>query len=267
MNRIKIKNNRRQSESWKLAALGLLITLFLTSHTAAASNFNITPINIFLDPQTKIEKLTVTNNGEDDLTVQLKAFRWTQDEKGQELYEDTKDIILSPKIATLKKDEEKIIRVGTHLKSDLSEKTYRIFVEEIPNADREELKGTTIQMYLKIGVPLFLSPIKKDQKGAIETITLQKGKAAIKIKNKGNQHLIVNNIQVRGLNPQGQEIFSQDLSGWYILSGVSKIFETTLPENICQDIGSLKVEVKTNNKNINFQAQLPVEKTMCGQSI
>ncbi|MEW6186545.1 MAG: fimbria/pilus periplasmic chaperone [Thermodesulfobacteriota bacterium] len=250
---------------WGMGSLGFLLTLILASY-AAAANFDIKPIKIYLDPQMKIEKLTITNGNEENLTVQIKAYQWTQDEKGQDIYQETKDLIVFPKLATLKKDEVKIIRIGTNLNPGSMEKTYRLFIEEIPNSEKVETKGATVKMYLRIGVPLFFSPFKKEEKGTIQTVRLQKGKAEIKVKNQGNLHLQVSNVQVKGENTQGKEIFSQELGGWYILSGFSKAYEVSIPQEVCTHMTKLHIEVKTNN-NIVFKEQIPVEKKMCGQAI
>jgi len=260
-----MKSSWRQVEILKRPGVVFLLTFSLAGY-AMAANFDIKPIKIFFDDQTKIEKLTLKNVSEDNFTVQIKAYKWTQDEKGKDVYQDTNDLIIFPKIATLKKEEEKIVRIGTNLGSDSLEKTYRIFVEEIPSGEKEDTKAATLHMYLKIGVPIFISPVKKDEKGSIEAVKLQKGKAEIKVKNQGNAHFVVTAIQVRGMNPQGKEIFSGDLGGWYILSGLSKAYEISIPLDVCKNMTRLNIEVKTNT-NIIFKEQLQVEKAMCGKPI
>lgn len=261
----KNKNSWKQLRPWGITAFGFIMILFLAGHTAAA-NFDIKPIKIFLDPQSKIEKLTLKNLSEEELTVQIKGYLWTQNKKGQDIYEETKDLIIFPRIATIKTEEEKLIRIGTNLNSGAIEKTYRIFVEEIPSGHKIDSKGSTVHMYMKIGVPIFISPVKKEEKGMIEAVNLQKGKAEIKVQNTGNLHFMVTAVQIRGVNTQGNEIFSQTVSGWYILSGLSKAYEVAVPQDVCKNMTKLNFEVKTNN-NITIKEQLPVEKVMCGQPI
>lgn len=250
---------------WEIAVFGFLMALFLAKNGAAA-NFDIKPIKIFLDPQSKIEKLTLKNINEETLTVQIKGYQWTQNEKGQDVYQETRDLILFPKITTIKKEEEKIIRIGTNLNSGSTEKTYRIFVEEIPSGEKMETKGSTIHMYMKIGVPVFISPVKKVEKGTIEAVNIQKGKAEIKVQNNGNLHFMVNVVQIQGVDGQGKDIFSTAVDGWYILSGESKAYEIAIPQEVCKNITRLNIEVKTNNNHI-FKELAPVEKPMCGQPI
>jgi fimbrial chaperone protein len=250
---------------WTMTVFGFFMALFL-AHNAPAANFDIKPIKIFLDPKSKIEKLTLKNINEDDLTVQIKGYQWTQNEKGQDIYQETKDLILFPRITTIKKEEEKIIRIGTNLHSGSKEKTYRIFVEEIPSGEKIESTGSTIHMYMKIGVPVFISPAKKEEKGMIEAVNIQKGKAEIKVQNNGNLHFMVNAVQLQGVDSQGKEIFSTAVDGWYILCGESKAYEITIPQDKCKNIIRLNIEVKTNNNNI-FKELVPVEKPMCGRPI
>jgi P pilus assembly chaperone PapD len=108
--------------------------------------------------------------------------------------------------------------------------------------------------------------VKKEEKGTIEAVHLQKGKAEIKVQNKGNLHFLVTAVQIKGENTQGKEVFSTVIGGWYILSGLSKAYEVSIPQDVCSKMDKLTIEVKTNN-NVIFKEQLQVEKPMCGQSI
>jgi fimbrial chaperone protein len=263
MNLIKLKRNQGLLKILKRTTLVFLLTFSLAGHTAAA-NFEIKPIKIFFDARSKIEKLTLKNVSEDNLTVQIKAYKWTQDEEGQDLYQDTNDLIIFPKIATIKKDEEKIIRVGTNLRSGSIEKAYRIYVEEIPSGEKKDIKAATLHLYMKIGVPVFISPDNKNEKGTIEAVKLRNGEAEIMVKNQGNLHFVVTGLQVKGVNPQGQEIFSKDVGGWYLLSGTSKTYEISIPADACKKMMRMNIEVKTNN-NFVFNKNLMVEKVMCGK--
>jgi fimbrial chaperone protein len=264
MKMIKAKNRRLSFELIKFSFLAIGLTLFLAEY-ASATNFTVSPIKLYLAPKTSITKLILTNGDERDCDVQIKVFQWNQDEKGQEAFTETKDIIIYPQIATLKKGEEKIIRIASKLKPGLQEKTYRIFVEEIPSKEKEEVTGSAIRFLLNVGVPLFISPLKKEEKGAVEGFSLQNGKAEVKVSNQGSQHFVIKDVLFRGLDKEGKEIFSKDLSGWYLLSGAAKAYETTLSKDVCTDVKSLKVEVNTDMQKMNLKELLPVQKTMCGQ--
>ncbi len=259
------RKHHRGNKGWLVVPLGILMAS-LVGQSAEAASFNIKPIKIIMDQQTRIEKLVVKNIGEEPLTVQIKAYQWTQNPEGQDVYLETRDLIVFPKLTTIHKDEEKIIRVGTNLPAGPAEKTYRLFVEEIPSKEKKEEKGSNLHMYMKVGVPLFISPVRKEDKGAIEGVKVQKGKAEIRVRNQGNQHFIVHAVQVKGENLQGQEIFSKEINGWYVLNGLARSYELEIPKEVCPQISRMRIEVITHN-NLVFKEQVPMEKAMCLPSI
>jgi fimbrial chaperone protein len=213
---------------------------------APGATFDIHPTRIFLDGKTKLEKLIIKNVGDSDFPVQVKAYKWTQDEKGDDLYEETEDIITFPKILSVKKGEEKVIRIGTNTTVGAVEKTYRIYVEEIPSPE-QSTEGANVRLYMKVGVPLFMKPAKNEEQAEIESFSMKNGQVAIKVRNRGNAHLIATHINLSGEDGQGKSSFSQEIGGWYILGGAFKTYEIEIPTEACQKTTKLNVEVKTNN--------------------
>jgi P pilus assembly chaperone PapD len=143
----------------------------------------------------------------------------------------------------------------------MQEKTYRIFVEEMPSPDKET-QGATIRMFMKIGIPVFINPPRIEDRPDIRNITMRDGKVAIDVSNGGNSHFMVTGINVQGEDSQGKDRFNRDIGGWYLLSGSSKVYETSIPQETCGTITSLTVELKTNKTTI--KRKMPVEKAMCG---
>ncbi len=221
-----------------------VLVLFLLSGTCApAANFDIQPIKIYLDAKTRIEKLTIRNVSDNDFPLQIRVLKWAQNEKGEDVYSQTDEIIFFPKILTLKKGDEKIVRIGTNLMPGATEKTYRVYVEEMPS-DSKVKEGATVRMYMKIGIPIFIAPVKKEEKGRIESVALKDGKASVKITNMGNVHFVPTSISLAGENEKGAKIFGKELSGWYILNGFSKSFDTAVPKEVYADLKRLEVKVK-----------------------
>jgi hypothetical protein len=60
---------------------------------------------------------------------------------------------------------------------------------------------------------------------------------------------------------KGEEVFTKELSGWYLLSGVSKLYTTSIPQEVCKGLSKLDVEVKTDRFNLN--GKLDVDQAMC----
>ena len=113
----------------------------------------------------------------------------------------------------------------------------------------------------RFGVPIFVKPLKEEVKGEIEKVELSKGVLNALVKNIGNTHFIINSIDIKGKNAKGEEIFSKELSGWYLLSGVSRLYTTSIPQEVCKDLSKLDIEVKTDRFNLN--GKLDVDQAMC----
>jgi fimbrial chaperone protein len=106
-----------------------------------------------------------------------------------------------------------------------------------------------------------VKPLKEELKGEIEKVDLSKGVLNALIKNKGNIHFIIQSINIKGKNMKGEEIFSKELSGWYLLSGVSRPYTVTIPEETCKALSRLDIEAKTDRLKLN--GKLDVDQAMC----
>lgn len=239
--------------------IGPIFWLFFTASIAFSGEFRVTPIRLDFDRGAKSGVITIVNEGEDKLNVQMRAFEWSQDAEGKDQYTETNDIIYFPRIMSLDKKEEKIIRAGIKMPATAKEKTYRLFIEEIPQPKKDE--GVNVAIAIRFGIPIFVKPLKEELKGEIEKVDLSKGVLNALIKNKGNTHFIIHSIDIKGKNEKGEEIFSKELSGWYLLSGVSRPYMVTIPEGTCKALSRLDIEAKTDRFKLN--GKLDVDQTMC----
>jgi fimbrial chaperone protein len=211
----------------------LSVIIILLPSFVTAGSFKAVPVKLYLDARSRTEVLKITNEGNEKVTVQLNAKEWTQDEQGQDVYEDTKDIVFFPMIADIEKGEERIIRVGYQGQKQMQEeKTYRLFVEELPVSKPGEM---ALKFALKLGIPIFIQPLKETVAWSINGVDLSKGRLTVKVKNSGNTHFVVNTIKAVGLDGSGKEVFSRYINGWYTLAGVSKPFGMTVSYEECMN--------------------------------
>jgi fimbrial chaperone protein len=92
------------------AALAVLFVLVPTY--SIAGSFRATPLRLFIDAKAKTTVLKITNEGDEKVTAQIDAKTWSQDEAGRDIYGETADIVVFPRITTIEKGETRIIRVG-----------------------------------------------------------------------------------------------------------------------------------------------------------
>lgn len=241
------------------AIAAVLSLLFLTPFLAQGGEFRVTPIRLEFDLRARSGVVTVVNEGEDKLNLQIRAFEWAQNGEGKDEYRETGDLIFFPRLMTLDKKEERVIRAGIRVPATTREKTYRLFIEEIPSPRKGE--GASVAIAIRFGVPVFAKPLKEEIKGEVERLELVGGRFSVAVSNKGNAHFIIQSIDLKGRNEGGQVIFSKEIAGWYLLSGVSRNHTTSIPFEVCKSLSNLEVEVKTDR--FTLSRKLDVHEALC----
>lgn len=237
-----------------------LLSSLLFPSLAFTGDFRVTPIRLILDKDARSGVINIVNEGQEALQVQLKAVEWIQDEEGKDKYIETKDVIFFPKIMKIQPTETRIVRTGIKILRPDREKTYRLFIEEIPGPKKENA-GATIQVAFRFGVPIFVKPFEEEISAKLESLTLSKGTLNVKIKNTGNSHFTINTVVVKGLTSEGGEVFSRELTGWYLLNGVTRSYTLFISQEDCEGLAQIQVEVKTDPLSLN--GKMDVTKSMC----
>ena len=84
----------------------------------------------------------MVNEGEESVTVQLEAMEWSQDANGVDQYFTTKDLVIFPKIVSLVKAEDRIIRLGYQGRPAIArERTYRIMYKNCQSRHPDRLES------------------------------------------------------------------------------------------------------------------------------
>lgn len=244
-----------------LLCFGVMLFLLFPA-VSYSGQWRVAPIWITLDQRAKSSVVTILNDGDDTVHLQGKAMEWTQDSKGKDVYQETNDLIFFPRILTLKKGEQKIIRAGTRLPATSSEKTYRLFIEEIPQPKTDTTDATQLTVAIRFGIPVFVKPLKEELAADLASVTFLKGVVNADVKNTGNTHFRISEITLRGTNAQGEETFTEKLNGWYLLAGASRGYSISVPAEKCGKTRFLDLSVSTTT-NITLNRQLNVDTSQC----
>ncbi len=245
-----------------LFALLLPAVVFSAGTTSHAQGFDVQPVKVFFNGRTRAEKLVVTNVSGGDLSLQVQAFAWAQDKDGEDVYDETSDIVIFPGILMIPRDEQRIIRLGAAHGPSSREGTYRVYLEELPIGARESSgAGAGVRLMLRVGIPVFVSPVNNPDKKASGSLTMEKGKAVVRVHNDGNTHLIIQSIRITGRDARGAEVFSKDLKGWYVLGGASRTHVTDILPATCRKLSEIHALVRTTKNSI--EETLPVTGGMC----
>lgn len=227
-----------------------------------AANFSINPNRLLFSPKTRSALLTLPNQNPEALRFQLSLFAWDQSPTGEMQLTPTADLVVFPTLLTLAPGESRHIRVGPATPFAATEKTYRIFVEELPPLVTPEGPPTGIRIVTKMGIPIFLQPATVIQQGHISSLAVRHGTLSFQVHNTGNVHVVEQAIRVKGFGATADSLFEHQVAGWYVLAGGFRIHALELPKDACAKIRALAIEIQTEGKTL--QERFDVPSGACG---
>jgi len=204
--------------SWCAAVLPAL----LFPVTALAGSFAVTPIRLDFAPSVRTGAITVVNSDTRPLGFQVKLLRWTQNAKGEDVYEESRDLTYFPRLMTLAPETRRVIRLGTQTAAPEVEASYRLAIEEMPGP-RDDTTGSAVAVQVRFAVPIFVAP--QQPKVSTELVNLARGDKALHftLANRGNQHVKLEELALM----RGDQMVSS-ASGWYVLPGAQREFSVEL---------------------------------------
>jgi fimbrial chaperone protein len=228
-----------------------------TSRPASASNFNVNPTQIFLSAKTTSAMVTVRNESDTPLRFQLSVSAWEQSPTGELVLTPTDDIVFFPGLLTLGPKEERRVRVGRVTAPADTEKTYRIFIEEMPPLEAVGTAGgAAVQVLTKMGIPIFVRPARETATASVSNLEQHDGALHFSLSNGGSVHYVPQQVVVRGL-AGSEQLFEQKLDSWYVLSGGHRDFAAAVPADTCARVTSLVVEVLVNSSKLSQTLESP----------
>jgi fimbrial chaperone protein len=129
----------------------LAAALCVAASPAAASTLRVDPIKVEISADRKIASIRVENEENVPVAVRSYCLAWSQP-GGEDKYEESDALIVSPPVATIAPGATQVIRVGLRPGTP-SRGAYRLIVEEIPPAET----GGGIHVALRLSLPLYVS--------------------------------------------------------------------------------------------------------------
>jgi len=211
---------------------------------------------------------SVINTGKEKIDFQVSLMEWSQDETGKDVYAETKDIVFFPKVMSVEPNAQRAIRIGLKGPIALKEKTYRIFVQEIPTPKKSAEDPTVkikagVTIAFRFAMPIFVKPARPQEGFAVGGIDMARGTVQALIKNTGNVHVKLRSVKFSGKNDAGEEIFSKEVAGWYILQGLSLPYKADIPQELCGKLAKMDVSAQTEKDTAT--GTFNVQSAMCAQ--
>jgi fimbrial chaperone protein len=241
--------NRCAKTASRLASL--LLALAVAGH-AAAGEFVINPLRLTLDRSARASEIVVRNDDKAPLRLQVEAMRWTQDAQGVDRYEPSDGLLYFPRTMEIPPGESRIVRVGVRGTPVTSEDAYRLFIEELPPASTssEQVQGTSLRIFLRIGVAVFVAPVQPDRKAEITGLAIAGRQGEWSVKNAGNVHIRADQIEVAGLSRDGGRLFVTPFADRYFLPGVTRTMRFEVPADACSALATVEASVLADRVNL-----------------
>jgi fimbrial chaperone protein len=237
--------------------ISFLVTIVWLAPVEAS--WRVAPVKIVFDASSRSDVVTITNAGDTPLSFKVSVHKWLQDEDGQDKYQPTSDVVFFPKQLIVAPKSERVIRAGIKVPAVTSEKAFRLFIKNIP--DQKQSNPNTVAISVRFGIPVFVKPIEEKITGTIADTNMANGKVSVRIKNLGNSHFRINSIIFNGQPDTGDLLFSQEITGGYLLQGSSRVFSTVIPHELCRQ--SKKIDIQVVADDIEFNGQIDVDSSMC----
>jgi fimbrial chaperone protein len=228
---------------WKVSPCLLAVVALLHPGETAAATYTVNPTRVYLNARAGSALVTLKNESIEPLRMQVKVQRWAQGLDGEMQLSATEDLIVFPALLTLKPGEERKIRVATAVPFGAVEKTYRIYVEELPPTTEEKAEGASVKILTRMGVPVFLQPARPQAAALLREVSLSNGRLTFQLVNSGNSHYLPSSVTVRGFAASGAAVSDWPINAWYVLAGGARAFSVALDTPACERVRSLLVEV------------------------
>ncbi|MCS6778507.1 MAG: molecular chaperone [Geminicoccaceae bacterium] len=134
--------------------VGLVVVSNVSGEGPWAATLGVSPTRLELVPGRPAAALTVTNDGDAPLLLQVETFAWRSGPASEEL-EPTRAIVAVPPMVRLAAGERQIVRVARRsTEPPAVEETYRVLVTEVPQTEG----AGGVRLALRISLPVFVTP-------------------------------------------------------------------------------------------------------------
>lgn len=241
-----------------LLRAALLASTVAASSGARAADLGISPVLVRLSREEPSALITLHNAGSTPTRMTVKVYAWSQDERGEMTLAPTTDVVAFPPILEIAADASRNVRVGTTLSPAAEERSYRLFLEELPAARNEEI--TRVQVLSRIGIPVFVEPSSPSAKLVVADPVFSPGKVVVALENRGNAHARPIAVHLELTDGGGKPVLQKELEPWYVLPQGRRVYEIPLAEGTCAAAQALSLDVRFEvGEPLHRTVQIPLE--------
>jgi fimbrial chaperone protein len=240
--------------SGALRIAGLCVMAAMMSEVASAAEWNVDPVLVKLSSEQQSAAIIIRNDSDHASSIQIQVVAWSQ-LNGKDVYVPTRDLVVSPPIATIPPKSDQVVRVALRRTADTTkELMYRINLQELP--PQQDPGFTGVQVALRIGLPVFVQPLQGNAKAKMHWQVSRAADNHLKVvmQNQGNAHVKVSDFSL--YSGGSTQAIGSDTVASYVLPGQSH--EWLLKPSSTKKIadGRLHLKAFTDAENIDTELDL-----------
>jgi fimbrial chaperone protein len=125
---------------------------------ANAGAFSVTPVRIFFSPRERAVAITVSNEADVPVALQVSLYEWGQKADGSDDLAPTDDLILAPPLIRLAAKAQQVVRLALLRAPDSARQlSYRMILREVPEALGPRASSMDVPVALALSLPVFVS--------------------------------------------------------------------------------------------------------------
>ena len=137
----------------RLLTILSLLAFVLMAQVAQAASLSVSPIRLDVPAPGSSGSMTLRNEAALPVNIQIRIFKWVLKD-GEDFYEETDNVVATPPVATVPPGGSALVRiVRTANASVIGEESYRLIVDEIPDANR--VRNVGVNVALRYAIPVF----------------------------------------------------------------------------------------------------------------
>ncbi|MDO4694581.1 MAG: molecular chaperone [Eikenella sp.] len=237
---------------FSLMACLLAGSLAWAAPAARAAGLQVSPVSLFLPASQQAAVLTLTNTGGEPLTAQVRVFRWTQNEQGQDVYTPDSGVVASPPMLRMAAGAEQQLRLIRTGAPSAEEAAYRIVIDELPPPQHTPRAG--LNFVLRYSLPLFLNQSENPPARLHWQWRAVGGKTELSARNTGASYAQLGRIALTAADGKETRPLADGLTG-YVLPGSTwrRVFDVS-PAQVRQGGLSVKVNDRIEQPEVGFAA-------------
>jgi fimbrial chaperone protein len=203
-----------------------------------ATSIQITPTTIAIAHGDTAGSFTLRNGSSSDAALDVHAFGWHNDARGELQLDPTSDILVFPTHVVIPAGETRRVRVGSRIEAGAAERAYRLIVEQTPAPGA----ATGVSILMRFSLPLFIQPRNRTATVTIKTPSIARGDLRVTLANDSGMHVTPQRITATGRDASGAAVWTRDLRPWYLLAGEARGYSETLTSVECRQTSAVDVE-------------------------